>query len=831
MATLLIVEDRPVDRKLLASVLRADGHEVIEASDGDEALQLFAYQRFDLLISDILMPSMDGYELVRRMRAIPELAQTPVLFYTATYHEHEARELARRCGVADILKKPTAPSALTAKVSALLGSTRVANVGDRTPADSGAFERDHLHLVNTKLAGKIADLEQSEQRMSAVVDMTRELAEERDPQRLLTKVCHAAREATLAQHAIIRVLRDAEGLPPVFIMSGGDDALARRLEPLPPDEPIMTDLLARRPIRMQNPDGDPAALGLPESHRPIFSALIVPLATASRMHGWLAMRNKVGADAFTEADEHVALALATHGAIAYENAALYAALRDSQDRTRFALDVGAIGVWEWDVPADRVKWDDSTARVFGRGPHEVPHTSAGFFALVHPDDLARVSASVQRSLSLREDLRMEFRTVAPDGATRVIDTRARVLYDTDARPLRILGVVVNVTERRALEEQFRQAQKMEAVGRLAGGVAHDFNNMLTAIIGYAEFIAAEPGLSESALADLEQITRAADRSAALTRQLLAFSRTQVLQPRKLDLNTLVTDTMQMLRRVIGEDIELVTALAADLAPLFADPVQIEQIVLNLAVNARDAMPEGGRLTIETGNLTLDVEDAGLMPDASAGRFVMLAVSDTGIGMDETTQRRIFEPFFTTKEHGKGTGLGLATVFGIVKQSGGHVWVYSEPGQGASFKIYLPSGDPTAVSPPSPPLPPRLSGGSEALLLVEDEEAVRQLTRLILERAGYTVVEAADPEAAEAEFARHGDRIALLITDVVMPKASGPALYQKLSAERPSLRVLYTSGYADSAVLRDRRLDEGAFFLQKPYTAAALKEQVREILDR
>ncbi len=387
----------------------------------------------------------------------------------------------------------------------------------------------------------------------------------------------------------------------------------------------------------------------------------------------------------------------------------------------------------------------------------------------------------------------------------------------------------DVTERKSLEEQLRQSQKMEAIGRLAGGIAHDFNNILTGIIGYAQFLLDEAEEDSQASRDLRQIRDLGDRAARLTGQLLAFSRRQPLEPVVLNINSLVGDIARMLRRLIGENIELKFGPSDDLGNVRADPGQVEQVLMNLAVNARDAMPDGGRLTIETANVELDQEYANSHPDAEPGPHVMLAVSDTGCGIDKDTRERIFEPFFTTKKNGKGTGLGLATVYGIVKQHNGNIYVYSEPGRGTTFKVYLPRVG-AAVGPPKSDssIVERAAGG-ETVLLVEDEDAVRDLAVRVLKRAGYTVLAAGRPSEAVRIFAEHAGEVDLLLTDVVLPERSGRELHEELTRSAPSLKALYTSGYSDGAVVNGDLLKEGTAFLQKPFTPSALAWKVREVL--
>jgi GAF domain-containing protein/CheY-like chemotaxis protein len=380
------------------------------------------------------------------------------------------------------------------------------------------------------------------------------------------------------------------------------------------------------------------------------------------------------------------------------------------------------------------------------------------------------------------------------------------------------------------QDQLTQASKMEAVGRLAGGVAHDFNNLLTVMMGRTDLLLENMDHGDPRRPAIELIQKTTSRAADLTRQLLAFSRKQVLRPAVLDLNAAVANVSEMLRRLIGEDITLVTALAPALGQVKADPGQIEQVIMNLAVNARDAMPHGGRLTLETANVELDAGYARKHLGARPGPHVMLALSDTGVGMDAATQARIFEPFFTTKGPDKGTGLGLATVYGIVKQSDGNIWVYSEPGRGTTFKIYLPRVEEAALPAPSIATSGRPPRGMETILLVEDEEAVRDLARDVLRTRGYTVVEASDASEALRICERHPGAIEMVLTDVVMPGMTGRDLADRLALLRPAIKVLYMSGYTDNAVIHHGVLDAGTVFLQKPFTPAVLAHKVREVLD-
>jgi len=470
----------------------------------------------------------------------------------------------------------------------------------------------------------------------------------------------------------------------------------------------------------------------------------------------------------------------------------------------------------------------SAHRILGYEPGALLGESA--FDYIHPEDVARVREAFVQAVASHDTtaLRAQFRFRHLDGSWRAFEAVASNMLDVTA----VRGVVLNcrdITEQRALEAQFRQAQRLEAVGRLAGGVAHDFNNILTAITAYSELLLGELPPDDQKRGDVEEIRAAAQRAAALTRQLLAFSRKQVLQVKVLDLNAVVRTLDRMLQRLLGEDVRLELALSDGLGAVRADPVQMEQVIMNLAVNARDAMPAGGRLTIETANVVLDDSYSRMHQGAKPGRYVMLAMSDTGIGMDEETRSHLFEPFFTTKGQGKGTGLGLATVYGIVKQSGGNIWVYSEPGRGATFRLYLPRVD----EQPEPlvrraTLP--VAGGNETVLLAEDDAAVREVMAQALEHKGYRVLRASDGHMALDLARAHSAQIDLLVTDLVMPGMTGRELALGVLAVRRDVRVIYMSGYSDEAVVRHGVLEKGLHYLQKPFAIEDLARKVREVLD-
>jgi PAS domain S-box-containing protein len=677
----LIVDDKEDNLYYLSALLSGHGYSVDTARDGAEALEKAREAPPAIVVSDLLMPVMDGFTLLRHWKADVRLRKAPFIVYTATYTEPSDEQLARNLGADAFILKPAEPALFLARILEVQAQTEAAVpvYTEQTSGEEASHLREYSETLIRKLEQKTLQLEAS-------------------------------------------------------------------------NKELRNDIATRARVEL--------------------------------------------------------------------------ALRDSEERFRqLAENIDAV-FWLSDPERHVIFYiSPAYASIFGRTCESLYACPGTWDDCVHRDDREQVTRSLAGQVIGNWD--ETYRIVRPDGAIRWVRARAYPVRGADGQVCRIAGVLRDVTEYRRLQEQFRQAQKMEAVGRLAGGVAHDFNNMLSVILSYTSLVLDELKPGTPMRDDIEEAHRAAQRGAALTGQLLAFSRQQMLQPKVLDLSRVVRDMEKMLARLLGEDVELTLVTPSVGCRVHADPSQLEQIVMNLAINARDAMPDGGNLAIEISNVELDTADADSRPGVLPGPYVMLTMTDTGSGMDEATQERVFEPFFTTKE--EGTGLGLSTVFGIVKQSHGHIHIDSEPGVGASFKVYLPRTQRPIETLAAATNFPVAMRGTETILLVEDDAQVRDMCCAILRRNGYNVLPAQDGQEALLLHERSGTEIHLLLTDVVMPRMNGPELAERLTQKAPALKVLYVSGYAESAIIHHGVLEKGITFMAKPVTPAVLLKSVREVL--
>ena len=708
-------------------------------------------------------------------------------------------------------------------------------------ADQAAITLEHARLF--------AEEERRRREAEVLADLARTIGAAPELATVLRRVTEAAQELCRSDGAVIGLrIPDSDAVLLRYWTAPWYTDLTRvRVEPgkglgglaLVEVRPVRTDDYLRDPRISRDYEKQVAALG-------ITAKMVVPVLIDDRVEGLLYVDNRT-ARAFTDQHESVLVRLAAQAAIAIRNAQileaeqiargtaerLVRALRESQDRFQFVARATNDAVWDWDLVSDSLWWNEGVSTLFGYTPEQVGPDITWWYETIHPDDRERVKSNINAAMERgAESWSAEYRCRRADGSYASVFDRGYVLHDGDGRPTRMIGAMMDITQRLELEEELRQAQKMEAVGRLAGGVAHDFNNLLTIITGRTHLVLGRLKGDDPVRRSVEVIQKTADRAAALTRQLLAFSRKQVLQRKVLDLNTMVADVSTMLRRLIGEDVNLLLTPGPGAGRVNADPAQLEQALMNLAVNARDAMPRGGTLGLETDHVRLGAAPPD-RPDAlPPGPYAVLRVMDTGTGMDAATQARIFEPFFTTKEPGKGTGLGLSMVHGIVRQHGGAIHVRSVVGGGTTFEIFLPqvetAADTGGADDTGAPLP---ATGQETILLVEDESDVRALAREVLERQGYTVLEASDGAQAVAVYEKEGARIDLILTDVVMPRMSGREMVDRVRATRPDMRVLYMSGYTGDAIVRHGVLDASMLLLGKPFTPVALIAKVREVLDR
>jgi signal transduction histidine kinase/DNA-binding response OmpR family regulator len=839
MATILIVDDLSANRRSLVTLLRNQGHRLIEAHDGRQGLAAVQADHPDLIITDVLMPVMDGFDFVRQLRLDPATTRIPVLFYTAPYSEREAREMARTSGVPYVLTKPVQPEEVLKIVGRVLSGAPDPPDEPFTPA---MFGHEHLRLLLDSASERVEDLRVANARLRALVNIGLEIASTRDPDQVLQSVCTAACDLFGATYVTLGIVDPTDQTVRRFVSYGSE--VADWIQPGETVPGVLGAVVAeRRTLRGENPGGDPAGLQLPPHHPEVQSFLAAPITSPAYAFGWICLVGNEGRS-FSDQDEALVIALAGKVGRIYElehevferrqaEAAFRQereALRDSEERMRFALQNANVGIWDQVFSTGAVRWSEILEAHHGMAPGAFGGTFEEFIECINADDRAAVQETIAKAIKSGAVYSVEYRTAWPDGTMRVVSGAGRFLLDEHGAPVRGLGITMDVTQRRLLEAQYQQAQKMEAIGRLAGGVAHDFNNLLTSILGHCELLLADLEPDDPQRSDVIQIEKAGVSAAGLTRQLLAFSRKEIIELKALDLNAVVGGMKAMLGRLIGEDVKIVFVARPDLALVMADRGQVEQLVMNLALNARDAMPRGGTLTIETANVELDEDYTNTHFGVAPGPYVVLVVTDTGTGMTLEVQSRVFEPFFTTKEAGKGTGLGLATVQGVVARSGGSVNVYSEVGKGTSISVYFPRAGASERVLEVAPSAPRPPAGGETVLVVEDAEDLRDLTRRLLERQGYTVLSASDAEEAVRVFDQN-TLIDVLLTDVVMPGVSGPELGALLVERRPALKVIYMSGYTEDSIVRHGVLNPGIAFLHKPFTSDTLGRKISEVLDR
>ncbi len=771
----LIVDDDPLQLKLSTLRLRAAGYAVTTASSAAEALRLALAEPPDAIFSDVLMGETDGFGLCRRLREHVSLAKVPIVLASAHYWDDKAQALADNVGASALVGRTPEFDVELKALAGVFGRQQAAPKA----ADAAVYEQ-HLRMNAEQISRLLGEAKNAAERYRALFETANDAIAVLDRSGVVL-------EANQRWHTFLGV--DPTGM------------LGRRLFELGPRGRETSG--AELEAAIERGSGHVYAAPM---QRADGGSLYMDFSISAIEVGGQPLVLAIGRDVTGRFLAAQQLASAEEKYRSLVERLPDIVMTTSQLRCTFIT--------------------SNVERLTGFAASEVyAMEQHAWHARVHPDDEQRFRQSRRDAAengSAGFDLEYRFRR--KDGAWIWLWHRVIAVYERNGARYSD-ALITDITQRRKLEESLRHAQKMEAVGQLTGGIAHDFNNILGTILANSEFLIEELGANDPRLEDAKEIKTAAQRAATLTRQLLAFSRKQVLELRVTELNPIITNVERMLRRLIGEDIELSVRLSHDLANVQVDQGQIEQVLLNLAVNARDAMPRGGKLLIETANVDFEISSGGIRP----GRYVVITVTDTGIGMDAETQQRIFEPFFTTKELGKGTGLGLATSHGIVAQSGGYITVYSELGHGTAFNVYLPC----AGEQPSMSLRPAQSGpvgGDEVLLLVEDDVPLRAAVRRMLSSFGYSVLAAKD--AAEAlQLARaHQGEIALLIADVVMPQLSGPELAAEVSKELADVKILFMSGYSDHAALNAGMIDDKLRFIQKPFSPLALARKVREVLD-
>ena len=802
MKNILIVDDSPQNLYLLRTLLSRHGYGVTAAANGAEALEKARSERPDMIISDILMPKMDGFELCREWKRDGRLTDIPFVFFTATYTDPKDEKFALGLGAERFVVKPQETNLFLGMIEEVFSEHKAGRVTrpSEPQRDEVVYFKEYNEALIRKLEDKMVQVEEARRRLE------REVAEH-------MRAVEALQRSVTYNRSLIEASLD----PLVTIDAAGKitdvNSATEKVTGHPRERLIETDFSeyftdpekARAGYQLVFREGAVQGYPLEIRHRdgsvtPVLYNASVYRDESGKVLGVFAAARDIS-----------------------EQKQVHIALQRSEEELRTILRTATDGFWVTDRKGQFLEVNDAICRNLGYSRDELLRMSVSDIEAVEkPEEILQ---TVQRIMERGSD-QFDGLHRRKDGSLRNVEISVNYLPPPHDR---FFAFLRDITEHKKLEAEYSQAQKMEAVGTLAGGIAHDFNNALTGIVGFGELLRMRMAGDEKALHDLDEIQRCAERASTLTRQLLTFARRQVIEPVNLNLSTLVADLMKLIGKVVGEHIEVKTSLEKNVPTIHADRGQIEQVVMNLCLNSRDAMPEGGRLVVETGDVSLEEEYVRQNPYMRTGRYALLTVSDTGIGMDEKTRARAFEPFFTTKGPDRGTGLGLSMVYGIVKQHGGFIHLYSEPGKGTAFKVYFPAIEAQPDAVPAIRREEIVRGGTETILLAEDEEAIRALAERILTGFGYTVLVARNGEEAIEIFRQHKE-IVLAVLDVVMPRKGGKEAFDEMHKQNPRLKVIFMSGYSSDAIHDSFVLIAGTPFLQKPFGPTTLARKIREILD-
>jgi PAS domain S-box-containing protein len=802
MKNILIVDDNPQDLHLLQTLLDRHGYGVTAAVNGVEALEKARSERPDMIIADVLMPVMDGFKLCREWKRDDRLKDVPFVFFTAIYSDSKDEEFALGLGAERFITKPQDHEVFLGMMEEVLSERKAARlaVPSEPQLDEAVYFREYNEALIRKLEDRMIQVEEAKRRLE------REVAEH-------MRTGKALQRSVTYNRSLIEASLD----PLVTIDAAGKitdvNSATEKVTGYPRERLIEADFSeyftdpekARAGYRRVFQDGSVQGYPLEIRHRdgsvtPVLCNASVYRDESGKVLGVFAAARDIS-----------------------EQKQVHIALQRREEELRTILRTATDGFWVTDRKGRFLEVNDAICRNLGYSRDELLRMSVSDIEAVEkPEEILR---TVQRIMERGSD-QFEGLHRSKDGSLRNMEISVNYLPPPHDR---FFAFLRDITEHKAFEAQYFQARKMEAVGTLAGGIAHDFNNALTGIVGFGELLRMRMAGDGQALHDLDEILRCAERATTLTRQLLTYARRQVIEPVNVNLSILVADLMKLIGKVVGEHIEVKTSLGKNVPTIHADRGQIEQVVMNLCLNSRDAMPEGGRLVVETGDVVLEEEDVRRNPYMKTGRYALLTVSDTGVGMDEKTRERVFEPFFTTKGPDKGTGLGLAMVYGIVKQHGGFIHLYSEPGKGTAFKVYFPAVEAQPDAVPVKRVEEIVRGGTETILLAEDEEAIRSLGERALKELGYTVLVARDGEEAVEIFRQHKE-IVLAVLDVVMPRKGGKEAFEEMHKQNPRLKVIFMSGYSADAIHDSFVLIPGTSFLQKPFGPTILARKVREALD-